>query len=800
MKIELIENYPAEVKDYVNEYNMGVETKDINVVGTAINALVQLLFSPNEMNRQAALHALDQVGNVQPGFLKSAVKTLLIRFKGTDESKKAFAAAALEGIFIGKKAEKLIDDVAVVEELRSQQTQKIQQQAEVKQREEAVVREIRQTGLDLSVVNAFPEMKAIGQYYNDSLLNKNTNQALEALQNLVRSLIQVHKIDKSRFVPGCILLGQTAAKQNRQAFFKDVVTDILKFYMKGNKDEKLAALELIESIFKDIVDLIPTDIAGMIQGDIQRRQQERQAARTQTVEKAAIIGKLKIPLNVGWDASIQKMAEDYNNAVTSGNEKAVKGIAGPLEKALMSSDARISKNAIDVLGILLAKNYEIVKNIIFNLTARHDDPKNIAILGTVIDDIEKLKLAEPSIITAIRVAKKERDAELLKLQQEKQQEYEKLQKITIKFEGDWQKEIINFIEKLNEQILKKDMKSAQKTVNNELKKIIYAKDNEIRKTGQIVFARIVEKYPELVDDLAKDLITLFLSDHEQRNLAVDLFGHLLDMGLAENYFKDRSPELMQRLPNDWANRKQEIENLELQTKWDAIKQDVTQLRINDNWKSNIQKIARDYNNAIKIKDMKTVMEAVRRFVEIFMKERNEELQDNANQVLGLIAKQNIELIQPTIDLFLQLIEGKDKDKKTRAIKGLGEVTRQRPGWAYFGIEKLIYLIETDPDEDFRMKAILEINRIAEKDPVMLIEYLAQITNALVKDPNKHVKRLTALTLGSMAPAIATVTPEEQQKVISALTDALHDEYILVRKFADNALAAIRAAMRKAEGQ
>ena len=37
-------------------------------------------------------------------------------------------------------------------------------------------------------------------------------------------------------------------------------------------------------------------------------------------------------------------------------------------------------------------------------------------------------------------------------------------------------------------------------------------------------------------------------------------------------------------------------------------------------------------------------------------------------MLGLIAKQNIELISPTIELFLQLLEGKDADKKTRVLK------------------------------------------------------------------------------------------------------------------------------------
>jgi ribosomal protein S20 len=353
---------------------------------------------------------------------------------------------------------------------------------------------------------------------------------------------------------------------------------------------------------------------------------------------------------------------------------------------------------------------------------------------------------------------------------------------------------------LNQYILKNDEKNILKIINSDLKKFIYAKDNQIRHEGNVIFTRLIEKYPNMADGLIGDLKALYLSEVEQRTIALDLFGMIYDQGLSDSYLRVKIPEVLENLPVDWANRKQEMENSELQKKWDAIKQDVTQLRINESWKSGIQKIARDYNNAIKIKDMKSIMEAVRKVVDIFMRERNEELQDQANQVLGLIAKQNIELIQPTIDLFLQLLEGKDVDKKSRAIKGLGEVTRQRPGWSYFGIEKLIYLAEHDSEEDFRMKAMLEINRIAEKDPVMLIEYIPSITTCLVKDPNKHVRRLAALCLGNLAPAIATIGSDEQQKVISALTDALHDEYMLVRKFADTSLTAIRGAMRKLEEQ
>src|SRR6056297_2202806 len=120
MKIELMQNYPDEVKDYVREYNLGVDHKDINTVNLSINSLVQLLFSANDKNRMAATHALDQIAKIQPGFLKAAVKTLLFRYNGEIEEKKKLAGEALKNIFIGKAAEKLIPDEEVKRQLKAE--------------------------------------------------------------------------------------------------------------------------------------------------------------------------------------------------------------------------------------------------------------------------------------------------------------------------------------------------------------------------------------------------------------------------------------------------------------------------------------------------------------------------------------------------------------------------------------------------------------------------------------------------------------------------------------------------------
>ena len=337
MKIELFPNYPDEVKDYVNEYNAGVEQKDINVVGTAINSLVQFVFSPDEINRQAAIHALDQVGNVQPGFLKSAAKTLVIRYKGSDEIKKALATVALDAIFIEKKAEKLIEDQEVLDELKAKRNEVVQQQEEIQIREAKIVEEVQRTGLDLSVIAAFPELKTIGQYYNNSVLNQNEEQGLKAVQSLITSLVNWHKSDRSKFIPGCLLLSQILSPQNRQPFIQPAIDDLVKIYFKGNKDTKPAAEEIFESVFKEIIDLVPQDLAGVLQATIGKKQQEQQAKKNLSAEKAVMLGKLKIPSQVAWDQNVQKMAEDYNTALANNNEKGIKATILTLEKLLASN-------------------------------------------------------------------------------------------------------------------------------------------------------------------------------------------------------------------------------------------------------------------------------------------------------------------------------------------------------------------------------------------------------------------------------------------------------------------------------
>jgi hypothetical protein len=796
MKIETFGNYPPDVKDYVSEYNSGVEHKDINLVGTAISSMVQLLFSNEELNRQASMHALNQVGIIQPGFLKSAIKTLLIRYKGTDEIKKKMAGAAIEGIFIGKKAEKLMEsEPAILNELKTSKQQKVQAKEQVKVKEKQIVDEIQKTQIDLSIVNAFPEIASIGQYFNNCLLNNEDQKAMETMQKFLQQIIEWHKVDKSKFTPACLLLGLMFSPRHRRGFSQIVRDDLLKLYYEGNSKDKIIAEQILENIIDNIVDLLPPDLAGMLQAEFMKRNNERKEAKAKEMETSLMLTKLKVPVKVGWSEIVQKVAETYNECILNYKDKLHKNVLSGLNKVLKSNADRDRGFATDLLGIIVSKNPQFVQDLVMNLLTNPDDPIISQILGSIIDDIEKLRWADNITVENVRTAKKIRDAEESARKKERQTEYDRVNQIIIKVDADWEKSVTKMVEALNTALLEQNPKPLPKLIDVELKKYLYAKDKEIRRQGQTVVARIAEKYPDYLNKIMEELAPLFLSDHEERNIAVDAFGMIFDSGLSDFFFKDRYPEVHNLLASEWSNRKQEMENLDLQNKFDMIKADVTQIRIKDAWIKNIQKITRKYNNGIKTKNMEDVLESVKYIVDIVMNEKKDEIQEQGTQVLGLIAKRNIELIQPTITLFLQLIDqGKNKDKKTRAIKGLGEVTRQRPGWAYFGIEKLIALTQSDPDEDFRMKAMLEVGRIGEKDPIMLLEYIEPIINALARDSNKHVRRLAAWTLGKMAEAI----PLEAKEAIPALTDALHDQYLLVRKFADKALTQIREAMRKAE--
>ncbi len=794
MKIELMGNYPDEVKDYVREYNTGVEHKDINTVNIAINSLVQLLFSSNDIERQAAMHALDQIGKIQPGFLKSAVKTLLVRYKGSIEEKSAYAGAALKGIFIGKKAEKLISDKDVLSTLKAEKAEAKQKLQKQKAAEAELVEKIKKDKMDLNFLNPFPEIKSIGQYYNNSVINNQMETAHNTLNKLVENLFVWEQEDPSKFMPGCMLLSKMFSKAHRQTFTQSTMNEIQKKYYSNDEDEKRIAEKILMNVLDSASDLMQDSIANELHAKRKKRKKERLESKKEAREKADKIKKVRVPVSVGWHEKVQEIAEMYNEAITSDKkEKLFKKVSKKLMKYLDTKKEKINEHSTEFFSILCSRNPEFAEHLVKNLLKDRDDPDVSLILQNIISDLEKNDWASPEVINGIKTKKKARLQKEKEEMEKLREKHEKIKEISIGIDVNWKKQVKETVKELNEYLIDDDDKKAQKITKEEIKKFLYAKDETVRKQGQEVFVKIAKKYPEFIIPILEDeLVPLYLSDHEERNIAVDTFGRMYDFDLTEYIFKDKFPEVYNTIESEWAERKQEIENLQLQRKIDAIKADVTQLRIKTDWDKKIQKVTRQYNTGIKDKEKQNIIEAIQDIVDMHMNERKEDRQRQATKVLGLIAKKNIELIQPTIQMFLQLIDkSEDKDEKTRAIQGLGEVTKQRPGWAYFGIEKLVEIITKETDNYFRMRSMLELGRIGKKNPTMLIEHLNPILNALRKDPDKNVRRLAAMALGNMAEAL----PIEADKVLPALRDALHDEYILVRKFADRALTEIRKNMK-----
>ncbi|MHA1869938.1 MAG: HEAT repeat domain-containing protein, partial [Promethearchaeota archaeon] len=415
------------------------------------------------------------------------------------------------------------------------------------------------------------------------------------------------------------------------------------------------------------------------------------------------------------------------------------------------------------------------------------------ILAMMIEDIEALKLIKPQIIEEIKELEKKRLEQEEALRKQKEEERKRIEKIIIKVNGDWDLKLIKFVEKLNQMLLKKNENAAQKMVNNELKVFLSAKEDEFRFQSQEIMVGLAEKYPKFLEKIVKEFLELFNSDNPARFIAVEAFGKIYHAGFIKNILPEIDDELVKKIEQDYDDRRKELENLQMAEKIKHIKIDVQTIKIDDNWPKDIKKICRTYNDAILKQDMPVVVEQVKKIVDIFMNEKKEERLNSAIKVLGNIAKKNIELIAPTINILLEMVDSDVKETKYRAIKALGEVTYQRPGWAYMGIDKLMKTALNDKDDEARMKAMLELSKVGKKNATMLVEYVPDIIKALSEDKNKHVRRLAAWTLGAMAEVI----PLEAKEAIPALTDALHDDYILVRKFADKALQLIRTAMRKA---
>ncbi|MHA1896458.1 MAG: HEAT repeat domain-containing protein [Promethearchaeota archaeon] len=794
MKLELLDSYPEEVKDYVKDYNKAVEAKDIMEVDLAINGLVSLVFSSDEQIRFYAIQVLSKIANLQYKFLKNAVRVLLHRYKGDDPVKSDIASMALGKIVVGTPASALITDKDLLDKIIGEERERISRSEADKKRKEEFLKKVQENQLNLSGLEGFSEIYQLGIYYNRCIIDEKKDEAFGALQQLTAKLFNwLEEGNLKDFGAGCLLLERIAESDKKHEFMKKYIDYLLGFINKGKANEKKAAQEILIHIFETIQDIVPEDLAGWLRAEKLKRKEQKEKELKEREAKQKFIQKVRVTPSLKWDTEIQKLAALYNDSIIVNNQKGLNQVKKSLEKFLGASEKLKWKSAAELLKLLLEKVPDFVKSIIHNLVTKYRDPKNAEILAMMIEDIEALKLIKPQIIEEIKELEKKRLEQEEALRKQKEEERKRIEKIIIKVNGDWDLKLIKFVEKLNQMLLKKNENAAQKMVNNELKVFLSAKEDEFRFQSQEILVGLAEKYPKFLEKIVKEFLELFNSDNPARFIAVEAFGKVYHAGFIKNILPEIDDELVKKIEQDYDDRRKELENLQMAEKIKHIKIDVQTIKIDDNWPKDIKKICRTYNDAILKQDMPVVVEQVKKIVDIFMNEKKEERLNSAIKVLGNIAKKNIELIAPTINILLEMVDSDVKETKYRAIKALGEVTYQRPGWAYMGIDKLMKTALNDKDDEARMKAMLELSKVGKKNATMLVEYVPDIIKALSEDKNKHVRRLAAWTLGAMAEVI----PLEAKEAIPALTDALHDDYILVRKFADKALQLIRTAMRKA---
>ncbi|MHA1820143.1 MAG: HEAT repeat domain-containing protein, partial [Promethearchaeota archaeon] len=779
---------------YVKDYNKAVEAKDIMEVDLAINGLVSLVFSSDEQIRFYAIQVLSKIANLQYKFLKNAVRVLLHRYKGDDPVKSDIASIALGKIVVGTPASALITDKGLLDKIIGEERERISRSEADKKRKEEFLKKVQEKQLNLSGLEGFSEIYQLGIYYNRCIIDEKKDEAFGALQQLTAKLFNWQEEGNLKdFGAGCLLLERIAESDKKHEFMKKYIDYLLGFINKGKANEKKAAQEILIHIFETIQDIVPEDLAGWLRAEKLKRKEQKEKELKEREAKQKFIQKVRVTPSLKWDTEVQKLAALYNDSIIVNNQKGLNQVKKSLEKFLGASEKLKWKSSAELLKLLLEKVPDFVKPIIHNLVTKYRDPKNAEILAMMIEDIEALKLIKPQIIEEIKELEKKRLEQEEALRKQKEEERKRIEKIIIKVNGDWDLKLIKFVEKLNQMLLKKNENAAQKMVNNELKVFLSAKEDEFRFQSQEIMVGLAEKYPKFLEKIVKEFLELFNSDNPARFIAVEAFGKIYHAGFIKNILPEIDDELVKKIEQDYDDRRKELENLQMAEKIKHIKIDVQTIKIDDNWPKDIKKICRTYNDAILKQDMPVVVEQVKKIVDIFMNEKKEERLNSAIKVLGNIAKKNIELIAPTINILLEMVDSDVKETKYRAIKALGEVTYQRPGWAYMGIDKLMKTALNDKDDEARMKAMLELSKVGKKNATMLVEYVPDIIKALSEDKNKHVRRLAAWTLGAMAEVI----PLEAKEAIPALTDALHDDYILVRKFADKALQLIRTAMRKA---
>ncbi|TFF93822.1 MAG: HEAT repeat domain-containing protein [Promethearchaeota archaeon] len=790
LKLEIKENYPESVKRYIEDYNNGIELQDIMEVNLAIDGLLQLVFHKDQNVREFAGIVLQKIADLQPGFLKKGVRVLLHRYKGQDTEKSEYASIIL-GLLTETKARDLIADKETLDTILEEHRERLSKVQFEEERKKEFLEKVKEK--EINFVGISGEFLRIGQYYNKLIIDEDEVGAQKALEDLITRIVSSYNPEESTedFEQGCALFSIIAKPENREPVVDVVMNNFLKRYADVKKKEKEPYNEFLINVVESIQDLLPPKMKAEFLSIKNKRLEEKKKESLEKIKQIKEIQQKSVNVEVTWEKEVKDLAIRYNDFIKFQNEKELGKCAEDLFEILFSKDPYIKKSSISFFSQLLRKNFPLVEDFVKKLVKDYKKSEVAEILEEDIDFYDQKGLLEKGVKNFLIQDKQQRE-EKERIEREKRlKELERIEKLKVEFSGDWDKRIVEPIEEINEYFINEKKKSAEKEILGTMKNYIYAEEREISQQAIQYLNNVAKKYPEIIKKMMKELLELFNSESEARSIAIDLLGLLNQNPNREILFDEVDNEFFSKLKDTVEERQEEIKREQLEDKWDAIKLDVTTIVIDLEYDKKIQKVCRSYNEGIKAKDKKKVLESVEIIVDWFVNEKDEDRLNQVIEVLGKIAKQNIELIAPAIDMFLKMVDSKDEDTRFRAIKGLGEVAEKRPGWAYMAIDKLIKITTEDKNDAARMKSLLELSRIGKANPTMLIEHISPIINAL-KDPNKHVRRLAAFTIGNMAEAI----PLEAQEAIPALRDALHDEYHLVRMFADKALKLIRTAMRK----
>ncbi|MFO8017985.1 MAG: HEAT repeat domain-containing protein [Promethearchaeia archaeon] len=788
MKLEVKEKYPDEIKRLIEDYNNGVELEDVMEVNLAIDGILQLVFHTQENYRKLATDLLKRIGNLQPGFLKKGIRVLLHRYKGNDKEKSNYASVAL-GKLTETPVKELIDDQKTLKKILTEHQERISRKKIEEKKKKEFLEKVKRK--EIKYVGITGEFLRLGQFYNKLLIDEDEIAAREVVEDLIKKTIQCYKEeDMDGFKMGCSTFSLIAKPENREPFINDVVSKLQKDVKEKKKKEKEAYEEFLINTITAIEDMFPKKFK--YRSIAKERMEEKKKEQKKKIQLIKELQKKSINIDVTWEKEVKELAEKYNDALKTQDEDKMEEVIDVLKSFLYEENQYLANSAIQLYSQLLQKNFKLVKRFTERLMKKYKKPKNALILEENIEILDNKELLDNEIRSYLIQDKQKREEKRRKEREKRRKEIERQERLKVEFSADWSNVLLELIEEINNNFINEDKKDAKKLILGTFKDYIYANDDEVSRQAQLFLNNVAKKYPEIIKEIIPEIIELFQSEHERRYIAVDFLGDLITNPNREILFDDLLDEdLLNKIKKENEAREEEIKQEQLKDKWDAIKLDVTTIVVDLEYDKKLQKVCRAYNEAIKAKEKEEVVKHVQTIIDWFVNEKEEERLNQIIEVLGKIAKQNIELISPAIDMFLDMVESEDEDTKFRAIKGLGEVTVQRPGWAYMGISKLVELSTEDKDETTRMKAFLELSRVGKANPTMLMEHKEPIIEAL-NDPNKHVRRLAAYTLGAMAEAI----PLEAKEAIPALRDALHDDYFLVRRFADKALKLIRTAMRK----